>query len=225
VQCGGGSRCIRRCSGGSGGVWRPCGTSAMRRSRQKRRRLHRTRRRFCFHIGAEACGDEIRVPDPGPKYKDVTLLRRKKTLEKRIGLYNQKMLSKASQGLVCDCYDVPKLMPLRKTARCITRSSRLPHRRGKVSGRVARLKPGKYRVSDYGEGKTWARSTRRRMARRSCGGVQGSLAAESVRSRGFSGASDLSAMKLSRHCLGGGEQLGELGSVRRGEDGIRLQPV
>jgi len=70
--------------------------SAMTRSRQKRATTtSNTATILLPRLARERSGDEIRVADPGPKYKDVTLTAAKEERWKKwIGLYNQKMLSK-----------------------------------------------------------------------------------------------------------------------------------
>jgi len=92
-------------------------------------------------------------------------------------------------------------MPLRKTANVLRVFRAIliaVERKVELRG----LKPGKYRVSDYAREKTWARSTRRRMARRSWRrSSRITCCLRSVRSRELQRGLAISRDELSRHCL------------------------
>ena len=103
------------------------------------------------------------------KYKDVTLTAAKEERWKKwIGLYNQKMLSKGEfRDLYVTGYDVPEAYAIEKDGKMYYAFFAPSSSPWKGEVELRGLKPGKYRVSDYGEEKAGARSTRRRMNRRS----------------------------------------------------------
>ena len=111
---------------------------------------------FASTIGAGGVvGNKVRLAGSRPEIQGRNLTSEKEEHWKKwIALYNDKMLSKGEfRDLYVYGYDVPEAMPSRKTARCIMRS--LPQLRSAWKGEVELrgLKPGKYRVSDYSEGK------------------------------------------------------------------------
>ncbi len=99
-------------------------------------------------------GTKFVWPDPGPKFKDVNLTAAKEERWKKwIGLYNEKMLSKGEfRDLYVTGYDTPEGYAIAKDGKmyyAFFASS--GNWKGEVELRG--LKPGKYRVSDYSEGK------------------------------------------------------------------------
>ncbi len=100
-------------------------------------------------------GTKFVWPDPGPKFKDVNLTAAKEDHWKQwIGVYNQKMLSKGEfLDLYVTGYDTPEAYAIAKDGKmyyAFFADSDAPWK-GEVELRG--LKPGKYHVSDYGEGK------------------------------------------------------------------------
>jgi alpha-galactosidase len=100
-------------------------------------------------------GTKFVWPDPGPKFKDVNLTAAKEEHWKKwIGLYNQKMLSKGEfKDLYVIGYDTPEGYTIEKDGKMYYAffASSAASWKGEVELRG--LKPGKYRVSDYSEGK------------------------------------------------------------------------
>ena len=98
-------------------------------------------------------GTKFVWPDPGPKFKDVNLTAAKEEHWKKwIGLYNQKMLSKGEfRDLYVTGYDTPEGYAIAKDGKMYYAFFTSANWKGEVELRG--LKPGKYRVSDYGEGK------------------------------------------------------------------------
>jgi alpha-galactosidase len=100
-------------------------------------------------------GTKFVWPDPGPKFKDVNLTAAKEERWKKwIGVYNEKMLSKGEfRDLYVTGYDTPEAYAIVKDGKmyyAFFAPSGSPFK-GEVELRG--LKPGKYRVSDYGEPK------------------------------------------------------------------------
>jgi len=111
---------------------------------------------FASTIGAGGVvGTKFVWPDPGPKYKDVTLTAAKEERWKKwIGLYNQKMLSKGEfRDLYVTGYDVPEAYAIEKDGKMYYAFFTPSSSPWKGEVELRGLKPGKYRVSDYGEGK------------------------------------------------------------------------
>ena len=109
---------------------------------------------FASTIGAGGVvGTKFVWPDPGPKFKDVNLTAAKEERWKKwIGLYNQKMLSKGEfRDLYVTGYDAPEGYAIAKDNKMYYAFFTSSHWKGEVELRG--LKPGKYRVSDYSEGK------------------------------------------------------------------------
>jgi alpha-galactosidase len=109
---------------------------------------------FASTIGAGGVvGTKFVWPDPGPKFKDVNLTAAKEERWKKwIGLYNQKMLSKGEfRDLYVTGYDTPEGYAIAKDGKMYYSFFTSANWKGEVELRG--LKPGKYRVSDYGEGK------------------------------------------------------------------------
>jgi len=98
-------------------------------------------------------GTKFVWPDPGPKFKDVNLTAAKEERWKKwIGLYNQKMLSKGEfRDLYVSGYDTPEGYVIAKDGRMYYAFFTSSPWKGEVELRG--LKPGKYRASDYGDGK------------------------------------------------------------------------
>jgi len=111
---------------------------------------------FASTIGAGGVvGTKFVWPDPGPKFKDVNLTAEKEDRWKKwIGLYNQKMLSKGDfLDLYVIGYDTPEGYAIAKDGKMYYAffvDSAAPWK-GEVELRG--LKPGKYHVSEYGDGK------------------------------------------------------------------------
>ena len=100
-------------------------------------------------------GTKFVWPDPGPKFKDVNLTAEKEEHWKKwIGLYNEKMLSKGEfLDLYVTGYDTPEAICHRERRQDVLRLLRRSAAPWKGEVELRGLKPGKYRVSDYGEGK------------------------------------------------------------------------
>jgi len=97
-------------------------------------------------------GTKFVWPDPGPKFKDVNLTAAKEERWKKwIGIYNEKMLSKGEfKDLYVTGYDMPEGYAIAKDGKMYYAFFAPSHWKGEVELRG--LKPGKYRVSDYGNG-------------------------------------------------------------------------
>jgi alpha-galactosidase len=97
-------------------------------------------------------GTKFVWPDPGPKYKPVNLTSEKEEHWKKwIGLYNEKMLSKGEfRDLYVYGYDSPEAYAVEKDGKMY-----YAFFAEKFSGDVELrgLKPGKYHVADYADGK------------------------------------------------------------------------
>ena len=114
---------------------------------------------FASTIGAGGVvGTKFVWPDPGPKFKDVNLTAKKDTLWKKwIGLYNEKMLSKGEfKDLYVTGYDTPEGYAIAKEGKMYYAFFAPSTLSWKGEVQLRGLKPGKYRVSDYGEGKDLA---------------------------------------------------------------------
>jgi alpha-galactosidase len=98
-------------------------------------------------------GTKFVWPDPGPKFKDVNLTQAKEERWKKwIGLYNQKMLSKGDfENLYVTGYDTPEGYAIAKDGKLYYAFFTPQKWRGELELRG--LKPGKYRVGNYAEGK------------------------------------------------------------------------
>ncbi len=98
-------------------------------------------------------GTKFVWPDPGPKFKDVNLTAAKEERWKKwIGLYNQKMLSKGEfRDLYVTGYDSPEGYAIAKEGKMYYAFFTSANWKGELELRG--LKPGKYRVNDYSEGK------------------------------------------------------------------------
>ena len=98
-------------------------------------------------------GTKFVWPDPGPKFKDVNLTAAKEAHWKKwIGLYNQKMLSKGVfKDLYVTGYDVPEGYAIAKDSKMYYAFFTSADWEGELELRG--LKPGKYRVNDYSEGR------------------------------------------------------------------------
>ncbi|MBV9573655.1 MAG: alpha-galactosidase [Acidobacteriales bacterium] len=100
-------------------------------------------------------GTKFVWPDPGPKFKAVNLTEQKEQhWQKWIGIYNEKMLSKGTfLPLYTYGYDFPEAYAIEKDGKmyyAFFASDQSPWK-GEVTLRG--LKPGTYRVMDYGSGK------------------------------------------------------------------------
>jgi alpha-galactosidase len=98
-------------------------------------------------------GTKFVWPDPGPKFKDVNLTAAKEERWKKwIALYNEKMLSKGEfEDLYVTGYDTPEAYAIAKDGKMYYAFFEPSDWKGEVELRG--LKPGKYKVSDYSEGK------------------------------------------------------------------------
>jgi alpha-galactosidase len=100
-------------------------------------------------------GTKFVWPDPGPKYKPVNLTNEKEEHWKKwIGLYNEKMLSKGEfRDLYVYGYDSPEAYAIEKDRKMYY--AFFAKDNGAFSGDVELrgLKPGKYHVVDYSDGK------------------------------------------------------------------------
>ena len=100
-------------------------------------------------------GTKFVWPDPGPKFKPVALTNQKEEHWKKwIGLYNEKMLSKGEfRDLYVYGYDVPEAYAIEKDGKMyyafFTDSGKTYSGEVELRG----LKPGKYHVLDYVDGK------------------------------------------------------------------------
>ncbi len=97
-------------------------------------------------------GTKFVWPDPGPKFKAVNLTPQKDALwTKWIGIYNQKMLSKGTfLDLYTYGYDFPEAYAIEKDGKMYYAFFADQPWAGEVELRG--LKPGTYRVYDYGDG-------------------------------------------------------------------------
>jgi len=100
-------------------------------------------------------GTKFVWPDPGPKFKDVNLTAAKEEHWKKwIGLYNQKMLSKGEfRDLYVTGYDTPEGYAIEKDGKMYYAFFAPSTAVWKGELELRGLKPGKYRVSEYAEGK------------------------------------------------------------------------
>ena len=98
-------------------------------------------------------GTKFVWPDPGPKFKDVNLTAAKEEHWKKwIALYNEKMLSKGEfRDLYVTGYDTPEGYAIAKDGKMYYAFFSPSDWKGEIELRG--LKPGKYRVTDYAEGK------------------------------------------------------------------------
>jgi alpha-galactosidase len=98
-------------------------------------------------------GTKFVWPDPGPKFKNVNLTQAKEERWKKwIGLYNEKMLSKGDfEDLYVTGYDMPEAYAIAKDGRMYYAFFAPANWHGEIELRG--LKTGKYRVSDYAEGR------------------------------------------------------------------------
>ncbi len=109
---------------------------------------------FASTIGAGGVvGTKFVWPDPGPKFRNVNLTAAKEERWKKwIGLYNEKMLSKGEfRDLYVTGYDKPEGYAIEKGGEMYYAFFAPVSWKGEIELRG--LKPGKYRVSDYSEGK------------------------------------------------------------------------
>jgi alpha-galactosidase len=111
---------------------------------------------FASTIGAGGVvGTKFVWPDPGPKFKDVNLTAAKEARWKKwIGLYNEKMLSKGEfRDLYVTGYDAPEGYAIAKDGKMYYAFFAPTSSSWKGELELRGLKPGKYRVADYSEGK------------------------------------------------------------------------
>jgi alpha-galactosidase len=112
---------------------------------------------FASTIGAGGVvGTKFVWPDPGPKFKNVLLTQEKEEHWKKwIGIYNQKMLSKGTfLDLYVYGYDSPEAYAIEKDGNMYYAFfAPSEHASWKGDVELRGLKPGTYRVSDYGDGK------------------------------------------------------------------------
>ena len=110
---------------------------------------------FASTIGAGGVvGTKFVWPDPGPKFKDVNLTAAKEERWKKwIGLYNEKMLSKGEfRDLYVTGYDTPEGYAIAKDGKMYY-AFFVSSAEWKGEVELRGLRPGKYRVTDYGEAK------------------------------------------------------------------------
>jgi alpha-galactosidase len=111
---------------------------------------------FASTIGAGGVvGTKFVWPDPGPKFQAVNLTAEKEQHWKKwIGLYNQKMLSKGEfRDLYVYGYDTPEGYAIAKDGKMYYAFFAPTKAEWKGEVELRGLKPGKYSVSDYTEGK------------------------------------------------------------------------
>ncbi len=111
---------------------------------------------FASTIGAGGVvGTKFVWPDPGPKFKAVNLTAEKEEHWKKwIALYNDKMLSKGEfRDLYVTGYDMPEGYAIAKDSKMYYAFFAPAAMAWKGEVELRGLKPGKYRVSDYSEGK------------------------------------------------------------------------
>ena len=100
-------------------------------------------------------GTKFVWPDPGPKFKPVTLTGQKEEHWKKwIALYNQKMLSKGEfRDLYVYGYDVPEGYAIEKDGKTYYAFFTDPAKPFSGDVELRGLKPGTYNVTDYVDGK------------------------------------------------------------------------
>jgi alpha-galactosidase len=111
---------------------------------------------FASTIGAGGVvGTKFVWPDPGPKYKTVNLTAAKEEHWKKwIGLYNQKMLSKGEfRDLYVQGYDTPEGYAIAKDGKMYYAFFAPSPAQWKGEVELRGLTPGKYRMTDYADGK------------------------------------------------------------------------
>ncbi len=111
---------------------------------------------FASTIGTGAVvGTKFVWPDPGPKFKKVTLTEEKNAHWKKwIGIYNQKMLSKGTfRNLYVYGYDVPEGYAIEKDGKMYYAFFAPSASTWKGEVELRGLKDGAYRVVDYTDGK------------------------------------------------------------------------
>jgi alpha-galactosidase len=111
---------------------------------------------FASTIGAGGVvGTKFVWPDPGPKYQSVNLTTEKEAHWKKwIGLYNQKMLSKGEfKDLYVYGYDTPEGYAIAKDGKMYYAFFAPKNAEWKGQIELRGLKTGKYRVTDYADGK------------------------------------------------------------------------
>ncbi|MFY9562171.1 MAG: alpha-galactosidase [Terriglobales bacterium] len=111
---------------------------------------------FASTIGAGGVvGTKFVWPDPGPKFKAVNLTTAKEERWKKwIGLYNQKMLSKGEfKDLYVYGYDTPEGYAIAKDGKMYYAFFAPSAAAWKGEVELRGLTPGKYRMSDYADGK------------------------------------------------------------------------
>jgi len=111
---------------------------------------------FASTIGAGGVvGTKFVWPDPGPKFKPVTLTQSKEEHWKKwIGIYNQKMLSKGTfRNLYVYGYDAPEGYAIEKDGRMFYAFFAPSSSPWKGEIELRGLEPGSYHVTDYAEGK------------------------------------------------------------------------
>jgi len=111
---------------------------------------------FASSIGTGAVvGTKFVWPDPGPKFKKVTLTAEKDAHWKKwIGIYNQKMLSKGTfRNLYVYGYDVPEAYAIEKDGKMYYAFFAPSASIWKGEVELRGLKDGAYRVVDYTDGR------------------------------------------------------------------------
>ena len=111
---------------------------------------------FASTIGAGGVvGTKFVWPDPGPKYQAVNLTTEKEAHWKKwIGLYNQKMLSKGEfKDLYVYGYDSPEGYAIAKDGKMYYAFFAPTNAAWKGEVELRGLTPGKYRMTDYADGK------------------------------------------------------------------------
>jgi len=111
---------------------------------------------FASTIGAGGVvGTKFVWPDPGPKYQAVNLTTEKEAHWKKwIGLYNQKMLSKGEfKDLYVYGYDTPEGYAIAKDGKMYYAFFAPTTAAWKGEVELRGLTPGKYRMTDYADGK------------------------------------------------------------------------
>ncbi len=100
-------------------------------------------------------GTKFVWPDPGPKFKPVALTTEKEEHWKKwIALYNEKMLSKGEfRDLYVYGYDVPEAYAIEKDGKMYYAFFTDPSKPFAGEVELRGLKPGKYHVVDYSDGK------------------------------------------------------------------------
>ncbi len=111
---------------------------------------------FASTIGAGGVvGTKFVWPDPGPKFKAVTLTKEKEEHWKKwIGIYNEKMLSKGTfRDLYVYGYDVPEAYAIEKDGKMYYAFFSPDAATWKGEVELRGLKAGSYHVTDYADGK------------------------------------------------------------------------